>query len=180
LITDEKRFPNDLNLDLKPFSKYTFVNDLRSLDYVVLSHFPLDLHLNSLIKSPNKAITALVAGVIPLATDTPSYRELFTSLGIENFLFSSPSHLNEILSKLNPLKDSAFIRENGVLESIKTRFTDVNTAQAFIEITNTFQCGISTESNKNKSKLISYSQFSQERKTLFSRIKRVISRLQSS
>lgn len=175
LITDEKRFPNDLNLNLKHFSRRTFLSDLRSFDYVVLSHFPLDLHINSLIKSPNKAITALVAGVIPLASDTPAYRELFKKLGIEQFLITSPSCLNAMLNRLDPLKDSEFIRDNDVLELIKTCFTDVNTAQSFINIINDFKSNISN--SPLKSTLISYSQFSFDRQTLLSRVKRIISRL---
>ncbi len=81
--------------------------------------------------------------------------------------------------KLDPQKDSTLIRENSVLESIRTRFTDANTAQAFIEIIDTFH-RLSKRNNENKLTLISYSQFSLEQKNSLSLIKRVISRLQSS
>jgi len=177
LLTDQKRFPNDWNLKLKPFSRETFITDLRAFDYVVVSHFPLDLHVNSLIKSANKAVTALVAGTIPIATDTPSYRELFASLGLERFLVTSPRDLDRVLGGLDPDSDSALIRRSGALDAIKHRLSDTNTARAFVDILAACRDSAAQGSHRAvgaRKTSVSYAQFSTERVKLAPRLARAI------
>jgi len=124
LILDEQNFCNRFGFETRPYKPHLFRSMARRYDYAILSHFALDLHVNTLIKSPNKAITALVAGVIPLVTDTPNYGELFRRLGLERFLFSSPSELNRLLGTLNPREDMELIARNKVLEKLRLWYSD--------------------------------------------------------
>ncbi len=82
-------------------------NILSSYDYVVLSHVPLDLHINSYIKSPNKAISAIFSGLIPICSDTPNYRAYMSNAGLQEYIFSSPGKLHRILSNLSEEIESA-------------------------------------------------------------------------
>lgn len=66
---------------------------LSTSKYTILSHFPYDLQLNSLIKTDNKAVLALRCGSIPIVSDTPSYRRLMTELNLENMIYSGPGSL---------------------------------------------------------------------------------------
>jgi hypothetical protein len=134
LITDPDRFPNDHGLRVRRFASGTLARDLRALDYVVISHLPLDLGINSLIKSPNKALTALVAGAIPLASATPSYSALFEELGLQRFLFDSPAGLHDLLGRLDPAADSQLLRDSRVAERLRETYTDERTAAAFAAV----------------------------------------------
>jgi hypothetical protein len=134
LLTDPARFPNDWSLPLKRYSRAGFRDDLRAFDYVLLSHFPLDLHINSLVKSPNKAITALVAGAIPIASDTPAYRELLGELGLTQLLVESPRQLDDFLGRLDPQADSAAIRASGALHRLRSSRTDALVGKRFLDL----------------------------------------------
>ena len=134
VIVDEERFKNRFNVNTLRYNHNKFRAITQRFDYVILSHFALDLSLNSFIKSPNKAVTSLVAGLIPLATDTPSYGSLFRELGIERFLFSSPSELNDLIDGLDPVADSRLMQQLGVVENLLVRFSDETIAEQFLEI----------------------------------------------
>lgn len=134
LLTDPRRFANDWNLKLRPYDNTSFRSDLRQFDYVVLSHLPLDLHINSLVKSPNKAITALMAGTIPIVTATPAYAGLLSQLGLQRFLFDSPRQLDAFLGRLDPAADSRAIRDSGALEWLRAHCTDEKTGQGFLDL----------------------------------------------
>jgi hypothetical protein len=74
---------------------------LQAFQFTILSHVPLDLHLNTLIKSPNKACSAIVSGIIPICSDTPNYRLLMDELQLGSYIFNSPSTLLKILKELS-------------------------------------------------------------------------------
>ena len=74
-------------------------------NYCLLSHVPLDLHINTIIKSPNKLISAINSGVIPICSHTPSYSEFMNLLGLDEFIFTSPKELYKIFAKLDPIND---------------------------------------------------------------------------
>ena len=82
-------------------------NILSSYDYAIFSHVPLDLHINSYIKSPNKAISAIFSGLIPICSDTPNYRAYMSNAGLQEHIFSSPGELLRILSSLSEEIESA-------------------------------------------------------------------------
>ena len=107
LILDTKKFYNRWGLETVEFDLATFARVTGNFDYVILSHLPLDLKVNSMIKSPNKAVTALFSGLIPLASNTPSYESLLAGVGLDRFLFSSPRELGNLLTRLDPLSDLA-------------------------------------------------------------------------
>ena len=81
LILDTKKFYNRWGLETVEFDLATFARVTGNFDYVILSHLPLDLKVNSMIKSPNKAVTALCSGLIPLASNTPNYKSLLRGWG---------------------------------------------------------------------------------------------------
>lgn len=177
LLTDSSRFPNDLHLDLQAFSTQTFAADVRAFDYVLVSHFPLDLHVNSLIKSPNKAVTALVAGAIPIASATPSYEALFCNLGLQKFLFDSPRSLSRLLRTRDPVADSRFIQDMGALEKIRTTMSDSETASAFLGLLQMYLTDPANTADAIAVAVpITYEAFARDRVKLISRLKRAMQR----
>ena len=111
--------PRTLSTEIVPFDIRNFQSDLSQFSYALLSHAPGDLHINSYIKSPNKLITALFAGLVPLATATPNYAELMVSLGLERFLFSSPLALSRMIESLDPVADQQTIQASGALDKLQ-------------------------------------------------------------
>lgn len=103
-----------------PFATSQLFAQLKEHDLALLSHVPLDLSINSLIKSPNKAVSSIACGLIPICSDTPNYRELMDRLGLQRYLFESPQALGEILKTLAQT-------ENAQLN------TYLNTAHYYIE-----------------------------------------------
>ena len=122
LITDCQQFglkyPNRLRLPLIPYRNATFSSDAREFDYAILSHFPLDLAINTYVKSPNKMIAALVAGLIPVVSATPGYSGLLEAYGLQDYVFASPRELARILQGLNPAVDSMRVRESGIVAAL--------------------------------------------------------------
>ncbi len=175
LLTDTRRFANDWNLQLKPYANTTFRSDLRQFDYVVLSHLPLDLHINSLVKSPNKAITALMAGTIPIVTATPAYAALLSTLGLERFLFDSPRQLDAFLGRLDPAADSLVIRDSGALQWLRAHCTDEKTGQGFLDLLDRYRCELpQLQLPISRIPSLTLEQFSAERVKLGNRLTRSI------
>ncbi len=140
VIVDENRFNKDFGnpfgLATIPYDNTTFRMIAQRFDYALLSHFPLDLTINSYIKSPNKAVTALLSGMIPLASDTPSYRALFTRFGLEKFLFSSPEHLDALLNRLDPVADSLAVQSSGIVPALRLEGSETRLFETFVDILN--------------------------------------------
>lgn len=134
MITDESRFPNDLRIKTQAFAHERFAADVGGLDYVITSHFPLDLQVNSMIKSANKALAALAAGAITLVSDTPAYRDLYEELGLTRFIIESPRALGRFLAALDPVADSHRVRESGALELLRCRYNDERVAADFLAL----------------------------------------------
>lgn len=114
----------DRDIEVVEYSQHSIGAQLASFDYVILSHFPGDLSINAYIKSPNKLVTALNLGVLPIATDTPNYRSLMTEFGLDDFLFTSPGHLSSIISRLNPSLDRQRLSNLGIRERLNASFGD--------------------------------------------------------
>jgi hypothetical protein len=138
LIVGMQDFHNKFRLTTIPFSTETFADHAQRFDYCVLSHFALDLALNSYIKSPNKLVTALMTGLIPIASRTPSYENLLSDFGLQRFLYDSPSDLDRILKALDPVADSALVRDSGIVEGIMERFSEANVARIFLQVLSDF------------------------------------------
>ncbi len=138
IIVDQEKFHamkgNLLEIPMIPYDNATFRLNAEEFQYAILSHFPLDLKLNSYIKSLNKAITALLAGPIPIASDTPNYRELFERYGLQKFLFSSAQELDDILKNLDSVRDSEIIQSSGIVSSLLDAGSPRTVASKFLEI----------------------------------------------
>lgn len=139
LILNESDFSNDFDFPTAPFRRDLFRQDVKEFDYCILSHFALDLSLNSYIKSPNKLITALMAGLVPIASDTPSYSKILREFGLDNFLFESPAELAHILRNLNPVRDSQQINDSGIVRALSSRYSAANLANELLAIVSEFQ-----------------------------------------
>ncbi|WP_158805805.1 hypothetical protein [Acidisoma sp. L85] len=138
VIVDQEGFyaanGNQLKVPTIPYDNATFRLHAKKFDYAILSHFSLDLKLNSHIKSPNKVITALLAGLIPIVSDTPNYREIFERHGLQKFLFSSAEELDRILKALDPVADSKFVQNSGVILSLLRAGSTTTVVSAFFHI----------------------------------------------
>ena len=143
LIVDQrkflKRYPNEFNLRTIDYDVRKFSEHASRFDYAILSHFPLDLRVNSAIKSPNKAVTALLAGLVPICSDTPNYQDLFQRHGLERFLFSSALELDTILRTLDPLQDSRAISGSGIISALLEEGSPGRISEAFLEIMACYQ-----------------------------------------
>jgi hypothetical protein len=138
LILNQAEFDNEFSLTTMPFRTASFRSDAAGFDYCILSHFSLDLSLNSYIKSPNKLITALMLGLIPIASKTPNYTAILSEFGLQGFLFDSPSALDHILRNLNPVRDSQQIAQSGIVETLAVRYSERSTANALLAIVAAF------------------------------------------
>lgn len=100
---------------LVEYSQARFRDDMLAYDYAILSHLALDLRLNTMIKSPNKVISSLAAGVIPLASRTPNYESVMQEAGLAEFLFGSPRELHALLHRLRPVEDAQRVAQAGAI-----------------------------------------------------------------
>lgn len=100
---------NNFGYKVFDFDEHVFRRRMNDYSYTILSHFALDLHANSMIKTSNKAVTAIFTNTVPIVSDTISYRKLYENIGLERFIFSSAMDLDRILMKLNPEQDLAEI-----------------------------------------------------------------------
>lgn len=83
------------------FSVNTFTEMTKDYGYSLLSHFPYDHHINTYIKSPNKLITSIVLGLIPIVSDTENYHEVANNLGINGILCRSPIEMVHKIYNMN-------------------------------------------------------------------------------
>lgn len=118
----------------------TFAESLGSFAFTILSHIPLDLHLNTFIKSPNKACSSIMSGMIPICSNTPNYQSLLKKSGLENYLFDSPEGLLNILSKLRDLSASADLQSQLNLASqyVSSHFSAQAQCDQYLEIIDSF------------------------------------------
>jgi len=138
LISGDELCTYNIGFPIIPYSNSTFRFATTGFDYCILSHLPLDLGLNTYIKSPNKLVTSLMAGLIPIASDTPNYRILLEEFGLSRFLFDSPAALNQILGSLDPENDSRAISRSGIVEAIQERFSDSGVAGTLVHVLQEF------------------------------------------
>ncbi len=149
LIVDKQQFnqkyPNHFGFPLIPYANATFWQETQAFDYAILSHFSLDLAMNTYVKSPNKLVTALACGLIPIVSDTPNYRNLLEDHGLERFLFASPKQLQQILQNLDPVADSGRIEDSGILAAVLNEKSETRLLQKFFLILATYEEEATTE-----------------------------------
>jgi hypothetical protein len=124
------------NFSILPFDLHGISRQLQNFDYCILSHIPLDLHLNTLIKSPNKLISAIRSGLIPICSKTPEYSKWMNMLGFSDYLFDSPESLYKILFSLkeNVIKDKCRVVEAQVKIDEKLIELNKNNSATLIKI----------------------------------------------
>ncbi len=88
-----------------PFRADQFYRLAGHFSHSLLSHFCFDQKLNTFIKSPNKLVTSIVRGLVPLASATPSYSDVARQYGFEGLTFRSPAELADRLRTADYLRD---------------------------------------------------------------------------
>ncbi len=120
--------------DLKhiPFEVDTFYRLSGGFTYSLLSHCSFDLHLNSWIKSPNKLITSIVRGLVPLFSATPNYMDLCSDYGLSALSYVGSSSLSDLLRRLNPEEDWHRYELGKVADHLTQRFSPSSMAHSFL------------------------------------------------
>lgn len=117
-----------------PFSERTFYQDSAGSGYALLSHFAYDLRLNSFIKSPNKMVTALVRGMVPLASATPAYQQLAQHYGLGELLYDGPFQLGRLLSEIDCWRDRQRFGLEAIRQDLLFRHAPAALGQRFLEL----------------------------------------------
>jgi len=113
-----------------PFSVKDFYKTSQSYEYSLLSHFAFDHHINTIIKSPNKLITSLVRGMLPLVSNTINYKELMSYYNLEKFIYANGPDLVKLLQNLKNTENSIEIKP--IAEDLVSRFSPRNIATIFL------------------------------------------------
>jgi hypothetical protein len=114
------------------FDPLTFYNVTASFGYALLSHFTYDHHINTFIKSPNKLITSIVRGLIPIASNTANYREIMRMIGLEQFLLEKPGDFLKKMRSLCFESDFQKMQIRTASEILKAQFSPQRNAQIFL------------------------------------------------
>lgn len=116
----------------RPFSSKTFYNDTKYYSYSLLSHFAFDLHLNSIIKSPNKIITSIVRGMMPIASLTPSYEDIARKYDLLTLFYGSSTDLSELFKNLDSDRDRIKYGIKNIREQIMRDYSPEVIAKIFM------------------------------------------------
>lgn len=138
VVTDQSRFENHFAFRTAPYSHNTIQRTCGEFDYCILSHFPLDLAVNSYIKSDNKLVSAITMGLIPIVSATPNYLSIMREFGLERFVFESAVDLLNLLERLDPVSDSRMVRDSHIVEALYHRHSDERIADEFLLILSHF------------------------------------------
>lgn len=113
-----------------PFRAEDFYKISQSYEYSLLSHFAFDHHINTMIKSPNKLITSLVRGMLPLVSNTINYKEIMCYYNLEKFIYANGPDLVKLLENLKHTTNSIEIKP--IAEDLLSRFSPRSIATIFI------------------------------------------------
>jgi hypothetical protein len=115
------------------FDVAEFYIDTSAFSYSILSHFVYDGHINTYIKSPNKLITSIVRGLVPIVSNTPNYRHILDKYGLTNLSFSSGDELSKMMGDLDCLRDRTMYSLDRVREDLINEYSPKNIALKFID-----------------------------------------------
>jgi len=133
LETLKKQLPH--NFLFLPYATEKLLDQLMQHDYSILSHIPLDLHLNTLTKSANKALSSIAAGLIPICSNTTNYTSMLSAVRLEDYLFNGPQELMEILRALKNRDASELqVRWHEASEIASSLFSADRQSSEYIEI----------------------------------------------
>lgn len=116
------------------FAPGTFYAATAEFSHALLSHFAHDHHINTFIKSPNKMVTALVRGLVPLASATPSYQQLARRYQLDGLLFAGPTGLARQLKALDAGRDREKYGLADVASQLQKDLSPEAIARTFLEI----------------------------------------------
>jgi hypothetical protein len=114
------------------FDEKTFYQSTANFSYALLSHFAFDCHLNSFIKSPNKLVTSLVRGMIPLTSNTPSYREIMRQYNLDEFMYGSGPELALLLGRIDHQQDTSKHNFASIASALKSQFSPKSNAATLL------------------------------------------------
>jgi hypothetical protein len=84
--------------NLTKWSQYEIFRADNQLKFTVLNHKCTE---SDLMKSENKMVTALLAGLIPIVSNTPAYVELAMRLNIPDIIFNEKSDIKKIINNMS-------------------------------------------------------------------------------
>ena len=91
------------------WKKNFIFNISKKIDYSVLSH---KFDEQSICKSENKMILSILAGIVPIVSNTPAYSILAKKLKAKNLIFNSVHEIIGISNKITPRWKKKFIDES--------------------------------------------------------------------
>jgi len=100
LVTRNAEYGAMPNCTVHAYDHQTFPVLLSSFNICVVSHAPFDLHINTFLKSENKAVLAINRGLPVIASRTPAYQRLLGMCGLEEYLFSAAAELAHLIRTL--------------------------------------------------------------------------------
>jgi hypothetical protein len=118
----------------KSFVPETFYADTAEFSHSLLSHFPQDLHINTFIKCPNKMMTSIVRGLVPIASATPAYQDLAKTYQLEDLLFTGAADLSRRLMSLDAETERKKYGLAAVGAAIAKYYSPEAMARRFLEI----------------------------------------------
>jgi len=139
-IISDCNSPNFNKIDRAKFIKFeesTIATKLNSSKITILSHVPLDLKINTYIKSPNKLYSSIAAGALPLCSNTPAYEVEMKKLGLSEFIYKDSLQLEAVFSKLISIDLDEIIKN----AQIKLYEIDGLNMMANVEMLKILSCG---------------------------------------
>jgi len=115
-----------------PFHENTFYEVTRNYSHTLLSHFVFDGHINSYAKSPNKLITSLVRGMVPLVSKTKHYEEIMRHYNLESLMFANGHDLVELLRNLDAERDHNTFDIAAISNDLQMTYSPQNNAHIFL------------------------------------------------
>jgi len=116
-----------------PFSPDRFYAMTSESTYALLSHFAFDLHVNTLIKSPNKLITSLVRGMTPIVSMTRNYLPFIDEFDLQDHAFRNGP---ELAKRLREARTEAGLGDKlvAIRQELLARFSPDALARRFLEL----------------------------------------------
>lgn len=118
----------------RSFVAETFYADTAEYSHSLLNHFAHDLQVNTYIKSPNKLVTSIVRGLVPLASATPAYVQMARRFGLEGLLFGNAGRAAQLIRSLDAERDRAKYGLDEVARTLEAEGSPQAIASRFLEL----------------------------------------------
>ena len=107
MVSSYKKKSNKKNIFFIKWKKDLIFNLGRKIDISILSH---DGGKDDLCKSENKMVLSILAGIIPIVSNTPSYSSLAKKLNAKKLIYKNTDEILKIARKLSPEWKKRFIK----------------------------------------------------------------------